>query len=110
MKKLFLFISLTFILAGISTVSAQQQKKIGMKKAKALAMGQVQGQFKSSELEKEHGKLVYSFDIKTTDGKIKEVQIDAYSGAVVAVEEESAEKEAMEKQQEKAEKAKKKTN
>lgn len=52
---------------------------------------------KSAELEKEHGKLVFSFDLAVA-GKpgIEEVQVDAVSGAIVAVEHESPEEEAKE--------------
>ena len=51
----------------------------------------------SGELEKEHGKLVFSFDLAVA-GKpgIEEVQVDAVSGAIVSVEHESAEEEAKE--------------
>jgi hypothetical protein len=87
------------------TVDAQT-KKIGMKRAKEIAGQQVQGKFKSAELEKEHGKWIYSFDILNKEGKIIEVEIDAYTGVVIAVQEETPEKEAAEKAQEKAEKKK----
>jgi uncharacterized membrane protein YkoI len=58
---------------------------------------------KSGEIEKEHGKLVYSFDLAVA-GKsgITEVQVDAVTGKVVAVEHESAEDEAKEYGKEKA--------
>jgi hypothetical protein len=100
---LFLAIMLSF---GVITASAQTIKKIGMKRAREIASQQVQGKFKSSELEKEHGKWIYSFDILSKDGKIMEVEIDAYTGAVITVDEETPEKEAAEKAQEKAEKKK----
>jgi uncharacterized membrane protein YkoI len=94
-----------FVSFGVITATAQA-KKIGMKRAKEIASQQVQGKFKSSELEKEHGKWIYSFDVLTKEGKIMEVEIDAYSGAIIAVDEETPEKEAAEKAQEKAEKKK----
>ena len=95
------------VLFSLSAIVADAQtKKIGMKRAKEIASQQVQGKFKSSELEKEHGKLIYSFDILNKEGKIMEVEIDAYTGAVIVVEEETPEKEAAEKAQEKAEKKK----
>lgn len=52
---------------------------------------------KSGELEKEHGKLVFSFDLAVS-GKpgIEEVQVDAVTGAIVSVEHESPEDEAKE--------------
>jgi len=86
------------------------QTKIGMKKAKEIASLQIAGKIKSSELEKENGKLIYSFDIRNSTGTITEVNIDAYTGAVIAVGEENAQTEAAEKQAEKAEKKKGKNN
>ena len=73
---------------------------IGMKRAKAIAHSQVKGTIKSSELEKEHGKMIYSFDIKTTAG-ITEVEIDAITGKVIATQVETPEDEAKEKAAEK---------
>ena len=55
------------------------------------------GTIKEGELEKEHGRLIWSFDITTPDTKdITEVNVDAMTGEVVAVEKESAESEAKE--------------
>ena len=55
------------------------------------------GTIKEGELEKEHGKLIWSFDITTPDTKdITEVNVDAITGEVVSVEKESAESEAKE--------------
>jgi uncharacterized membrane protein YkoI len=43
-----------------------------------------------AELEKEHGRVVYSFDLKVpAKPGIEEVQVDASSGKVVSVEHES---------------------
>ena len=102
MKFVFVIIAAVGICVLSATATdAQSAKKIGMKKAKAIASQQVAGKIKSSELEKENGKLVYSFDIKNSKGTITEVNIDAYTGAVLAVEEETAETEAAEKAEKK---------
>ena len=66
-----------------------------MEQARATAVAKAPGDVKSSELEREHGKLVYSFDIKTTSG-IREIQVDADSGVIVSDEVESAADEAKE--------------
>jgi uncharacterized membrane protein YkoI len=61
------------------------EAKISMAAAKKTALAQVpKGWVKSSELERENGKLLYSFDI-ATKGKsgIDEVQIDAITGAQI---------------------------
>jgi uncharacterized membrane protein YkoI len=76
------------------------QSKISLEDARATALKKVPGVIKEEELEKEKGKLVYSFDIQATGQKdITEVQVSAISGAVVSVEKESAADEAKEKKQ-----------
>ena len=62
-----------------------KEAKITMAVAKATAMKQVPAaKVKSSELERENGKLIYSFDMKTK-GKsgIDEVNVDAMTGELV---------------------------
>ncbi len=106
MKRVILTAGLAVICLafGIINADARQGKKIGMKKARELALQKASGKIEGSELEKEHGKFVYSFDIRNGKGTITEVQIDAYTGAVVSVEEENKQQEAAEKAKEKKEK------
>ena len=78
-----------------------------MTRAKEIAGQQAAGKIKSSELEKEHGKMIYSFNILTTAG-ITEVNIDAITGAVIAVTAENPADEAKEKAADKKEKHNKK--
>ena len=44
----------------------QKEAKISMEKARAIALKRAPGTVTSSELERENGKLIYSFDIKTS--------------------------------------------
>lgn len=88
---------------AIGSVSAQA-KVIGMKRAKQIALKRVSGTIQSSELEKEKGQMVYSFDIRNKKGRITEVLINAYTGKIIEVKNETAADEAKEK----AEDAKKK--
>lgn len=62
--------------------------KVSQTDAQATALAQVQnGTVKESELEKEHGKLIWSFDIATPGTKeITEVNVDAVNGTVVSKE------------------------
>lgn len=83
---------------AIVSVSAQT-KVIGMKRAKQKALARVKGKIKSSELEKEKGQMVYSFDIRNAKGGITEVLINAYTGKVIEVKAESAAAEAKEKRE-----------
>ncbi|MGI8494512.1 MAG: PepSY domain-containing protein [Pyrinomonadaceae bacterium] len=106
MRKISVAAATLFALVfGISALTANAQtKKIGMAKAKAIALKQASGKIQSSELENENGKMIYSFDIRNNKGTMTEVNIEAYTGAVVAVSEENPKKEANEKKQEKMEK------
>ena len=59
------------------------------------------GKILAEELERENGKLVYSFDIKNGNRSgIEEVIVDAVDGSVVSVAHEDAAKEAAEAKQE----------
>jgi uncharacterized membrane protein YkoI len=91
--------------AGAQTPSAKEtqaqlrkEAKITWRHARATALKEVpNGRVTSSELEREDGKLVYSYDIKVP-GKAgrEEVLVDATTGAVVKREHESAKTEASE--------------
>lgn len=81
----------------------RKSAKITSAKARATALKEVpNGRVQSTELERENGKVVYSFDIKVP-GKagIEEVNIDAVTGAMVAHEHETVK---MEKKEAKTEK------
>ena len=72
--------------AEASQDSLKAQAKITLKAASQIALGKVPGgTMRSSELEREHGRLIWSFDIaraRTSD--ISEVQVDARTGTVVS--------------------------
>lgn len=94
-----------FVAAAALSVAAfagttTQKPKITMSEARAIALKKAPGKVKSAELENEHGLLIYSFDIATSKTAITEVNVDAMNGKIVAVQHESAAKEAAEKQQE----------
>lgn len=77
-------------LAAQATITRAQAEDIALTKA-------VGGQVKSGELEKEHGHLVWSFDIATPGNpNITEVQVDARSGKIVSVETETPAQQAKE--------------
>jgi uncharacterized membrane protein YkoI len=77
----------------------QSQAKISKEQAQQTALAKVpNGTIKEGELEKEKGKLIWSFDISTPDSKdITEVNVDAITGEVVSVEKEAPEQQAKEK-------------
>ena len=86
------------------------EAKISKDSAKVVALAQVPGgKVKSSELEREKGTIVYSFDI-SVKGKsgIEEVLVSAIDGSVVSHEHETPKMEKAEAKKEKAEAKKEK--
>jgi hypothetical protein len=75
-----------------------KEAKISLADATATALKEVPGgKVTENELEREKGKLVYSFDIKVAGKEgIEEVAVDAVTGAVVEKSHESAADEAKE--------------
>jgi uncharacterized membrane protein YkoI len=74
-----------------SQATLQAEAKVSEATARATALAQVpNGTVKSSELEREKGKLIYSYDI-TVPGKtgIEEVNVNAIDGSVVGKEHET---------------------
>jgi uncharacterized membrane protein YkoI len=66
--------------------------------ARATALAKVpKGRIASAELEEEHGKLIWSFDIAAPGTRnITEIQVDAKTGAIVSTQVESPRAEAIE--------------
>lgn len=97
----------TALLVCSSSLIAATPPKITMAKARVIALTKVpRGTIESGELEREHGKLIYSFDIRTSKPGVTEVQVDANTGQIVSVKHETPAHEAAEKKME----AKKKKN
>jgi uncharacterized membrane protein YkoI len=93
-----------------SQAALQKEAKISEATARATALKEVpNGTVKSSELERENGKLIYSFDI-TVPGKtgIEEINVNAVDGSVVAREHETPKSEKKEAAAEAKEKKAKK--
>jgi len=111
-------LTLTVLACGLAGCATEEQKqaklqaeaKISKADAEKIALGKTPGgTIKEGELEKEKGKLIWSFDIATPGtSDITEVQVDAITGEVVAVDKETAGQEAKEKKSEKDEKEEKK--
>ena len=75
-----------------SQATLMKEAKVSEATARTTALAQVpNGSVKSSEIERENGKLIYSFDI-TVPGKtgIEEVNVNALDGSVVGREHETA--------------------
>ena len=102
----------SFVLASASAPARQDQEardqeklareaKITKEQAQATALKRAPGTVEEGELEREHGKLVWSFDIRNAKGTIDEVQVSAITGKIVRIEHESRKQEAAEKRKEK---------
>ena len=87
---------LAVVVFGCATT---QTAKLSRAEAERVALTRAPGgTVKESELEKEHGKLVWSFDIATPGtSDITEVQVDAITGEVVSVENETVAQQQAEK-------------
>jgi uncharacterized membrane protein YkoI len=81
-----------------------KEAKISKERAQEIALRRAPGTVESSELEREHHKLVYSFDIRNARGTIDEVQVSALTGRIVRVEHENKQQEAAEKRKDAKEK------
>jgi uncharacterized membrane protein YkoI len=97
-----------FVLATLQPLCAQQngksdklasQAKISRAAAEKIALTKESGTIKEGELEKEHNKVIYSFDIQTSSG-VHEVNVDAVTGKVVEDSVETAADEAKEQSKE----------
>jgi uncharacterized membrane protein YkoI len=81
-----------------------KKPKLSMQEAQKIALEKEPGTIKSSELEKEHGILIYSFDI-VRDNQTHEVGVDANTGKIVEDKIEDPAAEAKEEQEEQAKKS-----
>jgi len=110
-KMIVCFVIAAGLFAGCASEKGEHSEKHARKQAKLMAEAKVSkedaektamakipnGTIKEAELEKEHGKLQWSFDMTTPDAKdTTEVNVDAISGDIISVEKESAENEAKE--------------
>jgi hypothetical protein len=86
-----------------SKAALSKEAKITMEQAQKTALTKEAGKIQSKEIEREKGKLIYSFDIKMADG-VHEVNVDAMTGEVVQDTVESAAAEAKEKAADKKQK------
>ena len=92
MKRFLVVLTATMALTGTSLSAKSNQPNISMQTARAKALALVPGgRIQAGELETEHGKLVYSFDIKAPKRSgVEEIQISAANGTLVSRKHESA--------------------
>jgi hypothetical protein len=69
----------------------EAQARIGADQAREVALRAVPGKVKESDLETEHGRLIYSFEIKRPGQRgITEVNVSAMDGSIVDIHREHA--------------------
>jgi uncharacterized membrane protein YkoI len=85
-----------------SQAELEAQANISQGQATRAALARVPGsKVKSAELEREHGKLVWSFDLSRRGSNgVTEIQVDAITGKIISQKHESAAHEASEARQE----------
>jgi uncharacterized membrane protein YkoI len=81
---------LWLVLACSAPVSAREphRAKLSMDEARAIALRTVPGKIVHAELENEKGRWIYSIEVRPEGERgrrVKEVNIDADSGAIVEV-------------------------
>jgi uncharacterized membrane protein YkoI len=102
MKNKIACVLVASVLAGCVS-GERREAKISEAQARSIAMNRVpDGKIKEAELEKEKGKLIWSFDMARPGTRdVTEVNVDAITGEIVAVDVESADKEKAEQHEEK---------
>ena len=92
------FVSLGNVDAAPSEKELAKEAKLTRNEAEHIALAKVpKGKVTAGELEREHGILIWSFDIaKPGTHDIDEVQVDAKSGKIVSVKTETAQDQAKE--------------
>jgi uncharacterized membrane protein YkoI len=88
----------TLFAAGETDAQLRTQAKVTKAKAQKTALTKVpNGKVTAAELEKEHGKLIWSFDIAVPHSKnITEVQVDAKTGKIANLQVETPQDQAKE--------------
>ena len=99
MKPLLL---ISLILLATPAAAAPRHRLISMQTARAHALSLVpHGRVRSGELERDHGRQIYSFDIQVPGQPgVEEVQIDAVTGRLVERHHETPAAERRERRQE----------
>ena len=93
----------SFALGTTLLAAPGDQAKISKQDAAKIALARVpDGTIKSAELETEHGRLIWSFDIsRPKTPNITEVQVDAKKGKIVSEQTETPSQQATESQEDK---------
>lgn len=102
------FASSAFAQGRETEASLMSQAKVTQAQASEIALRKLpRGVVKTSELENEHGRLVWSLDVAVPARKgVSEIQVDAKTGKIVSLKTESTAQETKEAKAEQAERGK----
>jgi len=102
MKRAKIFAAVIYVMLAMGTMAFvhfpelqadEVQAKIGAQQARETALRAVPGTIKDDELETEHGRLIYSFEIaRPGERGVIEVNVSAMDGSIVNVHRERASK------------------
>ena len=100
MKRAKIFAAVIYAMLAIGTIAfvhypdlmaEEAHARIGAEQARETALRAVPGTVKESDLETEHGRLIYSFEIKRPGERgITEVNVSAMNGSIVDIHREHA--------------------
>ncbi len=100
MKRAKIFAAVIYAMLAVGTIAfvhypeleaREMHAKIGTEQARETALRAVPGTVKESDLETEHGRLIYSFEIKRPGQRgITEVNVSAMDGSIVDIHREHA--------------------
>jgi hypothetical protein len=100
MKRAKIFAAVIYGMLALGTIAfvhypeleaREMHAKIGTEQAREAALRAVPGTVRESDLETEHGRLIYSFEIKRTGQRgVTEVDVSAMDGSIVDIHREHA--------------------
>jgi uncharacterized membrane protein YkoI len=91
--------------AKMTDAQVKAAAKLSEADARVIVMNKLPNAIiKEAELEQEHGKIIWSFDITVPDKSVTEINVDAITGKLVGMEKEDAKAEAKEKDDDEKEK------
>src|SRR5690348_6436475 len=85
LKKLISVVAITSLVSVSAFATHHAPKnRISMERAQEIAIEAQEGTVESKKLEHEHGKWMYSFNIRSNDKQVHQIHVDAKSGKVLS--------------------------
>ena len=84
--KQYIACAISLIMFAASPSFSAEPPKLTAEQAQEIALKKIAGEVQKHEMESEDGKAVYVFEIKTSESKVMEVNIDGNTGEVLEIE------------------------